>query len=497
MNLQEALSHSISKHQDRVAFVISEKKYTYKDLARYISRIRKEIQEKITNDEQHIGLVANDDIQTYAAIFAIWFEGKSYVPLDLESPKERNQHIIKQTNLRSIIDSSDDSVYPEYNTILSKSLSGDVNDIPVKKMSNETVAYILFTSGTTGVPKGVPITFGNLVSFCDAFFDFGIHLDENDRCLQMFGLTFDVSVMSFMIPVLKGARVYTIPKDEIKFSYIFELIQDERLTFVLMVPSILHYLRPYFEEIDSPYLKYSLLCGEGLPLDVTQEWTQRLPNTKVMNVYGPTESTMLCTGYIYNGKDANKSHNGVISIGKPWKGVKTIIINESNTILDTGKKGELCLAGSLLTPGYWMNPQKNEEAFFFTEYKGQRTRFYKTGDLAYIDSDGDIMFLGRIDFQAKVQGGYRVELSEVELYAKEGLDRINAVAVAYTNKVGSTEIGLVIESERFDLTALSDHMKSKMPSYMIPSQIKFMENFPLNTNGKIDRKELKTIFSLK
>ncbi len=493
MNLQQALSHSITRNLDRIAFVINEQEYTYKDLAESISGIRKIIQEKVSDNEVHIGLIANDDIQTYAAIFAIWFEGKSYVPLDPESPEERNDNIIKQTNIRSIVDSSDVVVYPDYNTISSTMAKGNIDDLEPKQVRDKSIAYILFTSGTTGIPKGVPITFSNLIAFCDAFFDFGIQIDENDRCLQMFGLTFDVSVMSFMLPVLKGARVYTIPKDEIKFSYIFELIQDERLSYALMVPSILHYLRPYFDEIDSPYLKYSLFCGEGLPVDVTEEWAQRLPNTKIMNVYGPTESTMLCTGYTYD-KDAKKTHNGVVSIGKPWKGVETIIINESNEILETGKKGELCLAGSLLTPGYWMNPEKNEEAFFYTEYNGKKTRFYKTGDLSYIDADGDIMFLGRIDFQAKVQGGYRVELSEVELYAKEGLHKINAVAVAYTNGVGSTEIGLVIESEKFDLTELSEYMKAKMPAYMIPSQIKFMETFPLNVNGKIDRKELTTIF---
>ncbi|MFH6769255.1 AMP-binding protein [Gaetbulibacter aquiaggeris] len=495
MNLQQELCNSILQHHDRVAFVINHVEHTYKDLAFSISSIRREIEDKIPSDEIQIGLVANNDLQTYAAIFAIWFEGKSFVPIDLESPEERNNNIISQTNLSFVIDSSDEPTFKKLNTVLSKSLSGDFDLSKVKTIPNESTAYILFTSGTTGIPKGVPITFNNLIAFREAFYDFGIELNKDDRCLQMFGLTFDVSVMSYMLPVLKGARIYTIPKDEIKFNYIFELIQDEKLTYALMVPSILHYLRPYFEEIDSPYLRYCLLCGEGLPQDVTEELAQRLPNTEIMNVYGPTECTMLCTGYKYKSVESkDKSHNGIVSIGKPWKSVDVIIIDEANNILETGEKGELCLAGSLLTPGYWNNQKKNEEAFFYIDYKGKRTRFYKTGDLCYMDKDDDIMFLGRIDFQAKVQGGYRVELSEIELYAKKGLDKTNVVAVAYTNKIGTTNIGLVIESENFDTTIFIKYLKEHLPSYMIPSQIKFAENFPLNVNGKIDRNELKKMF---
>jgi D-alanine--poly(phosphoribitol) ligase subunit 1 len=494
MQLLQQLFKAILNYKTNVVFVINKKEYTYHDLSLSITGIRKAIQEKVDDNEKQIGLITHDDLETYAAILAIWFEGKSYVPLDMDNPMERNKNIIEQTCIKTIIESSKSATYPEYNTIISKSLISDSSFDEPKSVSDETISYILFTSGTTGKPKGVPITWGNLAAFSEAFYDFGIKLDQDDRCLQMFGLNFDLSVMSYLFPMINGARIYTIPKNEIKFSYIFDLIMDEHLTYALMVPSIIHYLRPYFEEIHSSHLKYSLFCGEALPLDVTDEWSLCVPKAKVINVYGPTECTMMCTGYIYNHKNSKKEYNGILSIGKAWKGVETIIIDNTNQILDSGKKGELCLAGTLLTPGYWKNPEKNAEAFFNINYNGKLTRFYKTGDLCYKDSDGDIMYLGRVDFQAKVQGGYRVELSEVELYAKEGLDKINAVAIAYTNKIGATEIGLVIESEQFETKQFLSFLKTKMPAYMMPSKIEFISPFPLNVNGKIDRKKLKNLF---
>ena len=236
-------------------------------------------------------------------------------------------------------------------------------------------------------------------------------------------------------------------------------------------------------------MKYNLFCGEALPLDVTQEWSHCLPNTEIFNVYGPTENTIFCTSYKFNRNSINKEYNGVLCIGKPMLGVEIIIVDEKNQLLPSGEKGELCLAGELLTPGYWKNEEKNNEAFFFTDYKGNSTRFYKTGDLCVEDKEGDIMYLGRIDFQTKIQG-FRVELSEVEFHAKAFLGKINAVAIALTNKIGNTEIGLVFESEEFKTNELLDYLKTKMPAYMIPTQLKFVKTFPLNINGKTDRKAL-------
>ena len=475
--------NSISRFKERNAFYINGTFYTYNDLGKCISKIRSAIR---NIPENNIALVANDDLETYASIWALWLEGKCYVPLHPEQPLERCQDIINQVDMHYILDSSDETRYNSGIVIMSQSLIYKGDDLEYEdKYSDENLAYILFTSGSTGKPKGVTLCRRNIAGFIEAFWALGYELDENDHCLQMFDLTFDLSVQSYIVPLLVGACAYTVPPTKLKYGAIFELIDEHALTFALMVPSIIHYLRPYMDEINAPSMKYSLFCGEALPLDETEDWSKSLPNARIDNVYGPTENTIYCTACTYNRNGTNKESNGVMSIGKAMEGTQTIIIDENRNIVPVGEKGELCLAGVQLTPGYWQNPEKNAEAFF--EKDG--TRFYRTGDLCAMDADGDILYHGRIDFQVKIQG-YRIELGEIEHHAREFLAGANAVAVAFTNQAGSAEIALCIEDDKKDSASLLNYLKSKIPGYMIPSIIVYEPQFPLNVNGKIDRKAL-------
>ncbi len=489
------LSTVINKFSSYNAFFISGHAYTYNDLAVKISQIRRAIEIDIADEELSIGLVANDDLDTYAAIIALWLEGKAYVPLSPDIPRERNENIINQANLKAIIDSSEITLFDGFKLILSKNLPTTEINLTPKITPEDKLAYILFTSGTTGQPKGVPITRANVEGFVTAFDLIGLNIKQEDRCLQMFELTFDLSVMSYLIPLLKGACVYTIPKDAIKYSYIYELMEEQHITVALMVPSILQYLRPYFREISLPQMRYSLFCGEALSLDITEQWSTCIPNAQIFNVYGPTEDTIFCTFFSYNRKQTTKSFNGLISIGRAMEGTLTIVIDDNNKLLPQNTVGQLCLGGIQLTPGYWNNPEKNKEAFFYTAYNGKNERFYKTGDLCKIDDEGDILYLGRSDFQVKVQG-FRVELSEIEFHVKEFLKDMNAVAVAFDDALGNTEIGLVIESDKFDTCNLKDYLKTKMPAYMLPKAIYFEHSFPLNINGKTDRNKLKLLFKV-
>jgi D-alanine--poly(phosphoribitol) ligase subunit 1 len=297
--------------------------------------------------------------------------------------------------------------------------------------------------------------------------------------------------MSYLIPLLKGACVYTIPKDKIKYSYIFELMDEKELTVALMVPSILNYLRPYFSEIYCPKMKSSLFCGEALHKQIVEEWAGCIPNARIDNVYGPTEDTIFCTYYTFKRNAANDSHNGVLSIGKPMLNNMAVVFNDGNNPADVGETGELCLAGSQLTPGYFNNPRLNAEQFFTTNYKGADTRFYRTGDLCIQRQNGNIDYVGRKDSQVKIQG-FRIELSEIEFHAKKAINGQTAlVALAVTNKAGNNEIAIVLESGKIDLGNLKIYMNSKLPSYMVPTQYHFIKPFPLNTNGKIDRRALR------
>jgi D-alanine--poly(phosphoribitol) ligase subunit 1 len=483
----------VDNYGSRNAFCINSRFYTYTDFIKHISNIRIALQDSKT-ESKNVGLVANDDIETYASIFAIWFEGLAYVPLHPHQPVERSIEIISQAKIELVVSSGANNLFPGVKTIDTEGLkSGNLNLHP-KLASDDDLAYILFTSGSTGKPKGVPILRRNVGAFMDSFFKVGFKIDPNDRCLQCFDLTFDVSVQAFLVPLTKGACTYTIPHDQIKYSYVYGLLEDHQLTFGVMAPSMLRYLRPYFDEINVPAMRYCIVTAEASPVDLIKEWSNCIPNSEIYDFYGPTEATIYCTYYRFTVKGANKHLNGMLSIGKAMDGITAVIIDDERNLLGANQKGELCISGNQLTPGYWNNPEKNNISFFEKELEGTLHRFYKTGDLCYIDENGDILYSGRIDFQVKIQG-FRIELGEIEHHTRESINGRNAVAVAFENNTGNTEIALFVEGESIDTIVLLENLKSKMPYYMIPTKIIVRKEFPLNTNGKIDRSILKMLIA--
>lgn len=484
----------VENYGNNNAFCIADRFYSYSDLAKYISKIRKAIQ-SAKNKRGNIGLVANDDIETYASIFAIWLEGFAYVPLHPHQPVERSLEIIAQADIDLVISSSPKNLFPASQTIESARLEFAELILQPKPTPENALAYILFTSGSTGKPKGVPIMRSNVGAFIESFLAVGFEIKHSDRCLQCFDLTFDVSVQSFLVPLVKGACVYTIPHDQIKYSYVYGLLEDHKLTFGVMAPSMLRYLRPYFAELNIQSMKYCILTAEASPLDLLKEWSNCIPDAEIYDFYGPTEATIYCTYYKFNKNGINKHLNGMLSIGKAMKGLTAIILDENGHILGANQKGELCISGGQLTQGYWHNPEKTTASFLEIDFGGTATRFYKTGDSCYFDNDGDIMLAGRLDYQVKIQG-YRIELGEIEYHARECLHGQNAIAIAFENKTGNSEIALFVESESADNDVLIEYLKSKMPYYMVPTKILCNAKFPLNANGKIDRIVLKKSISL-
>ena len=486
-NVLDCIVHAINSFPDRHAFCIDEKHYSYSQFGQCISMVRSKLTETNYRNTK-VGLVINNDLETYASIIALWLEGDCYVPLHPNWPLERCLDICEQVELDLVLDSSKMTRYENVPVIKTSELEYENDSLePKESVSDDELAYILFTSGSTGKPKGVPLTRQNLASFVDAFLDI-YPMDENDRCLQCFDLSFDLSIMSYLIPLLKGACVYTIPPEAIKYTYIGGLMEDEHLTFALMAPSTIKYLKPYFDEIDCSSLKYSLFCGEALPLDITKEWSKCAKNAIIDNVYGPTEDTIFCSTYRYCQDGDNKTHNGILSIGKPMKNCGMAMFDDDGNECQVGVMGELCLSGSQLTPGYFKNEEKNKECFF--EKDG--TVWYRSGDLCYKDADGDIMYSGRLDHQAKIQG-FRVEMGEIEYHAREFISDTNVVCMAFDNKDGLTEIAMFIESEEFNSDEMIVYMRTKMPSYMIPTRLIYVPVFPLNANDKTDKVKLKAM----
>ena len=254
-----------------------------------------------------------------------------------------------------------------------------------------------------------------------------------------------------------------------------------------MAPSMLTYLRPYFDEFNASSMKACILTAEACPVDLMEAWYGCAKNTEIYDFYGPTEATIYCTYYKLTRGGGNLSLNGIISIGKPLANVQAIIIREDGSLVEGQEKGELCVAGDQVTPGYWKNDEKNDSSFFVRD----GVRYYHTGDLCYWHESGNIMYSGRIDQQAKIQG-FRVELGEIEHHARQFYQNERRVmAIAFQNAQNLTEIALFVESQAEDTKALVDYLRSKMPHYMIPTRILFEPSFPLNKSEKVDRNALK------
>lgn len=476
-NTIHPLHNTLLRFSEQNAFYIDGTYYTYRQFAERISAIRGVIR-MAEKDEKIWGLALHDDLNTYASIFALWMEGKAYVPLHPSWPEERIESIKQQVGCSNVLDACD-APYTE-------DLLDDWADA-----SDDDLAYILFTSGSTGVPKGVQISRRNIATFMDSFWKTGINITPEDRCMQVFDLTFDVSVQSYLVALTRGACVYTVPYGQVKYLYAASLIQEQHITFGAMAPSMLTYLRPYFEEFDASSMKACILTAEACPVDLMEAWYDCAKNTEIYDFYGPTEATIYCTYYKLTRGGENLSLNGIISIGKPLANVQAIIIRENGTLVEGQEKGELCVAGDQVTPGYWKNDEKNASSFFIRD----GVRYYHTGDLCYWHESGNIMYSGRIDQQAKIQG-FRVELGEIEHHARTYFNNERRVmAIAFQNAQNLTEIALFVESEIENPKSLIDYLRSKMPSYMIPSRILFEPSFPLNKSEKIDRNALKTRLS--
>ena len=499
----EMIKESYERFSTRNAFYINGLFYNYSDFAQTVSNIRNYLELHFKGKEKLAGFLIYDDLESYASPFGILFAEMGFVPINPENPIERNISIIKQAGLKVILTSKDNlelqsSAKTEGFILVNiKNLTNSKIDLTVKNTDEEETAYILFTSGSTGTPKGVPLSRKNLYSFADAFFKLGYKIDERDRFLQIFDMTFDLSIMSYVIPLCIGACVYTVPPGGIKYASAYTLLEEQEITFSLMVPSILTYLRPYFNEINLEKMKYSLFCGEALYVDIVREWSKCVPNALIQNVYGPTEATIFCSTYtIPKNISEIKNYNGSVCIGKAMENMGLAIYDENNSPVYPGEKGELCLTGDQLTPGYINNPVKNKEAFFIATSNGVQKRYYRTGDLAFVDENGDFMYSGRIDFQIKVQG-YRVELGEIEHYVRQYTRLNNVAAVAFERNTGIVQIYLFLENYTGEINEIRMHLKSKVPSYMLPAEISSIPSFPLNVNGKVDRKALLKIAETK
>ena len=495
----DKLIKNFTVFENKTAFVIQKRSYSYAEV-RQLSASMQHYLLSLNIPNKTIGIYLNNDITTYCLMIASLCLGFCYVPLNPVNPAERNINILDQAEIDVIFYSHEDAALAQIKTIVKDRIifknalqfSTTSFELHVIDTALNKNAYILFTSGSTGLPKGVPITHQNLFAFINAFYALNIQLHSNDRFLQMFDLTFDLSVISYLIPLFVGASVHTVPDDGMKYMQVYSVLEEEEISFAMMVPSMLSYLRPYFEDLKFEKLRYSFFCGEALYEDVIEEWAVCVPNARIFNIYGPTEGTVVCMSYECTpGKNIIKSYNGIISIGKAMQGTNLLIKKDDGVIAKPEEKGELCLSGPQVTAGYLNNEEKNKDVFFIENNE----KYYKTGDICFTDKDGDYFYCGRTDHQVKIDG-YRIELSEVEHHVRECTRHQGVVVLDRKNENGSTYLHMFLENYFGNTENLTVALQAKLPDYMIPKVISNLASFPLNSNGKVDRKSLRSMVAV-
>jgi D-alanine--poly(phosphoribitol) ligase subunit 1 len=475
----EILQQSFIQHAEKKALCINNTFYTYSQFAEKIKSIQNIILNHTKKQKQIIALHTSDDIETYASILACWFSGCAFVPLNPNHPEVRNQNILEQTGA-ILISPTGEKTDPDIRQD-DKSL---IEVVPVEK---NDLMCILFTSGSTGIPKGVPMNRGNIDCTMDAFFALDYNLTSDDGFLQMFDFGFDMSMLSYLPAFMLGACVYTVSEQKIRYLAALKVMQDHPVTFAAMVPSTLTFLQPFFSKMALPRLRFSVLGGEPFYKDIFTGWAPCIPNARIINISGPSEITMACMGYELSRKEENKHYNGVLAFGSPWKNTTALVVDEQLKPVPAGMQGELCFAGNHVMAGYWKIPEKNKEVFFNFDSGSGLQRFYRTGDMAIRDNDDIFLSCGRIDQQVKIQG-HKVELGEIEHHVRTLTGSSKVAAIAHNNDSGLREITIFVdESIVLKNDEIMRNLQKIVPVYMLPSRIIRIKDFPSNNSGKTDR----------
>ena len=489
------LEETTKKFKNKIAVIEEEKTITYEDLQKYSQIVGSYYAERNYFNKPII-IFMEKGIDTLISFLGTAYAGCFYSLINPELPENRIEHIKDTLNANYVI-TDDDHI-----EIAKKYFKGldiqNIKELKKEKPNEEALSiarlkhidydplYVNFTSGSTGIPKGVVISHRSVIDFIDKFTEI-FNFKSDDVIGNQAPFDFDVSVKDIYSSLKMGATLVIIPKRYFSNpALLLDYICDNKVTSLTWAVSALCLITT-FHGLDYKVPKdvnKIIFSGEVMPLKHLNKWMDHLPNTTFINVYGPTEITCNCTYHVI---DKTRTYEDKIPIGKPFPNERVFLLdNENKEITEKHKSGEICVSGTSIGLGYYNNKEQTDKSFMQNPLINEYLEtIYRTGDIGFYDDNNDIVFSGRKDFQIKYLG-HRIELEEIDKTLMQYDEIIRSCCIFDEEK--SKLYGFYIG----DITKKDLHIKLKeqLPVYMIPTVLVQLNEFPMTKNGKIDRKKL-------
>ncbi|MGB3466255.1 MAG: amino acid adenylation domain-containing protein, partial [Cyclobacteriaceae bacterium] len=476
------------KTPDQIALQFDNEIITYEELNLRSDKLAKKISYAVDDQSWLIGVGCERSADMIIALLAVMKTGAAYVPIDPDYPKERVAAIIEESKIATIVSNAGSaSVFHslESNVAIINTSTASEDDLAFNsKASQNSLAYVLFTSGSTGTPKGVMITHRGLLNLSLAMQE-AYEITSEDKVLQFASLSFDMSIEEIFPYLISGSGIVIRDKDDIEGQRFLKLVTEKEVTVLNLPPAMGQTLMQYSDgEKERFYKKLRLISFGGDQLDAEVTEAIRPYNIRIFNAYGPTE-------YTVNATLAELTHEHKVTIGRPVLNTEVYILDKNLKPVPVLAHGELYLSGASLSAGYLYSKNLTNERFIANPFV-PGAKMYRTGDNVRWNAEGNIEFLGRLDYQVKIRG-FRVELQEVEAVLTDQPDITSSVVIA--NKVGREKwlAGYFTTSDpnkTINETSLRNLLAKRLPDYMVPARLIQLDVMPITANGKIDRKAL-------
>ena len=496
-NLIEYFDHTVNLYPDKSALVDASTKLSFQEIQQKARLISTKISYSYGLFNKPIAIFLPKSNDSVVSFIATLYSGNCYAPLDTKNPIERIKSILNVLKPLCILTNSEyeeklkqcNLEFDIINIDTIESVEFKIDSSNYKNCIDNDPAYIIHTSGSTGIPKGVVISHKSIFDYILWAIE-TFNITEKEVIGNQAPFIFDNSTLDIYLMIFTGATLHLIPEQLFMFpAKLLEYINTNQINFIFWVPSVLINVAnlKLLNTLKIPSLKKVLFAGEVMPTKHLNYWIKNLDKEVLFaNLYGPTEITVDCTFYIV---ERDFKDDEVLPIGKPCRNSDILILNDKNELCKKGEHGELCVRGSSLALGYWNNFEKTNSVFTQNPLNDSfPEKIYHTGDIVFLNDESEIIFVGRKDFQIK-HLGYRIELGEIEHTILNVFSSIIPCILYDSNK---KEIVLIYESE-IEITVSEFRLKlsTKLSKYMIPSKYLRMEKLPKSLSGKIDRNYLK------